>query len=105
MTRTQVYLPAGHHRALRREARTKGISLTELVRRLVADHVEAGGGLGAAALPASLDDDRQRPAVTNHIHVDQGRLQVHGERAGETFQRIAEADEADRQPLRHQGHS
>ena len=44
-----MYLPAGHHRALRREARAKGISLTELVRRLVADHVEAGGGLGAVA--------------------------------------------------------
>ncbi|MBI5481020.1 MAG: hypothetical protein HY906_19335 [Deltaproteobacteria bacterium] len=54
MTRTQVYLPPGHHRALRREARERGISLTELVRRLVADHVEARGGLPAVGKEAVL---------------------------------------------------
>ncbi|MBI2896635.1 MAG: hypothetical protein HYY06_23965 [Deltaproteobacteria bacterium] len=42
VVRTQIYLPADHHRALRREAQEVGLSLTALIRRLVADHV---GGL------------------------------------------------------------
>lgn len=37
--RTQVYLDPDDHRALVREAAARGISLAELMRRLVAGHV------------------------------------------------------------------
>jgi len=40
MVRTQVYLSLAHHRALKREAKASGVSMTELVRRIVADRVE-----------------------------------------------------------------
>lgn len=40
MVRTQIYLSATQHRALKREARAAGISMTELVRRIVAERVE-----------------------------------------------------------------
>ena len=49
MVRTQVYLSASDHRALKREARKGGISMTELVRRIVAQHLS--GRLGVAAFP------------------------------------------------------
>ena len=35
MVRTQVYLTAKQHRALKREAARQGISMTELLRRLI----------------------------------------------------------------------
>jgi hypothetical protein len=53
MQRTQIYLPPAHHRALRREARARGIPMTELLRRLVAEHVEHGG-LAAVSKEAVL---------------------------------------------------
>lgn len=40
MVRTQVYLSVAQHRALKREAKASGISMTELVRQIVADRVE-----------------------------------------------------------------
>lgn len=40
MVRTQIYLSASQHRALKREAKAVGISMTELVRQIVADRVE-----------------------------------------------------------------
>ncbi|MBI4616112.1 MAG: ribbon-helix-helix protein, CopG family [Planctomycetes bacterium] len=40
MVRTQIYLPAAQHRLLRQEARRQGISLTELVRRIVTRHFD-----------------------------------------------------------------
>lgn len=40
MVRTQVYLSASQHRALKREAKASGISMTELVRQIVAERVE-----------------------------------------------------------------
>lgn len=40
MIRTQIYLSPAQHRALKREAKAAGISMTELVRRIVADRVE-----------------------------------------------------------------
>lgn len=43
MQRTQIYLPPAHHRALRTEARQRGIPMTEVLRRLVADHVARRG--------------------------------------------------------------
>jgi len=49
MVRTQIYLLAGQHRALRREARREGISMTELVRRIVAAHFS--GRRGIASFP------------------------------------------------------
>ena len=49
MVRTQVYLSASDHRALKAEARKQGISMTELMRRLVALHV--AGRAGVAAFP------------------------------------------------------
>jgi len=45
MTRTQVYLPAGQHRALRREARAAGVSMTEIVRRIVSEHLADRRGI------------------------------------------------------------
>lgn len=49
VVRTQVYLTKAQHRALRREARDEGISMTEVLRRLIDRHLEGGGGLGAFA--------------------------------------------------------
>lgn len=40
MVRTQVYLTLAQHRALKREAKAAGISMTELVRQIVAERVE-----------------------------------------------------------------
>jgi hypothetical protein len=40
MIRTQIYLSRSQHRALKREAKSAGISMTELVRQLVAEKVE-----------------------------------------------------------------
>lgn len=40
MIRTQVYLSRSQHRALKREAKAAGISMTELVRQIVAEKIE-----------------------------------------------------------------
>jgi hypothetical protein len=48
MVRARVYLPSSHHRALLREAKEAGVSMTEVVRRVAADHVE--GRRGAASV-------------------------------------------------------
>ena len=40
MVRTQIYLSSSQHRALKREAKAAGVSMTELVRRIVAERVE-----------------------------------------------------------------
>ena len=45
MVRTQVYLPASNHRAVRDEARRAGVSMTELVRRIVQQHLTGRGGV------------------------------------------------------------
>jgi hypothetical protein len=47
MVRTQVYLPEADHRALRQTAEHEGISMTELVRRIVGAYV--AGRRGAAS--------------------------------------------------------
>lgn len=39
MTRTQISLSTIEHRSLKREAADQGISMAELVRRLVRDHL------------------------------------------------------------------
>ena len=44
MTRTQVYLTARQHRALKKEAAREGVSMTELLRRILDQHL-----LGRAA--------------------------------------------------------
>lgn len=54
MNRTQIYLPRAHHQALLKEAREAGISMTELVRRIVADHIEGRRGLGSVSKDAVL---------------------------------------------------
>lgn len=43
MVRTQIYLPQAQHRALRKQARKLGVSMTELIRRLVASHLPESG--------------------------------------------------------------
>jgi hypothetical protein len=40
MVRTQIYLSSSQHRALKREAKAAGISMTELVRQIVAERIE-----------------------------------------------------------------
>jgi hypothetical protein len=40
MVRTQIYLSPSQHRALKREAKTAGVSMTALVRQIVAERVE-----------------------------------------------------------------
>jgi hypothetical protein len=40
MVRTQIYLFPAQHRALKRAAKSAGISMTELVRRIVAERIE-----------------------------------------------------------------
>ncbi len=40
MQRTQIYLRPEHHRALLEEAGRQGISLAELIRRIVEKHLE-----------------------------------------------------------------
>ena len=45
MVRTQIYLPSAEHRALKKRAREQGLSLTELIRRLVTDHLEQRKGI------------------------------------------------------------
>lgn len=39
---TQIYLEPGQHGALKDEARRRGVSMAEVVRRIVAEHLEAG---------------------------------------------------------------
>ncbi|NHM26906.1 ribbon-helix-helix protein, CopG family [Desulfofundulus sp. TPOSR] len=43
MQRTQIYLHPDQHRALLNEARRKGISLAELIRQIVSEHLERRG--------------------------------------------------------------
>lgn len=40
MVRTQIYLSPSQHRALKREAKAAGISMTELIRQIVAERIE-----------------------------------------------------------------
>jgi hypothetical protein len=54
IVRTQVYLPADTHRLLRREARQAGISMTELVRRVLAGHVQGRRGVESISKEAVL---------------------------------------------------
>jgi Antitoxin FitA-like, ribbon-helix-helix len=54
IVRTQVYLPAETHRRLRREARQVGISMTELVRRVLAAHVQGRRGVESVSKEAVL---------------------------------------------------
>jgi hypothetical protein len=54
VVRTQVYLPAGTHRLLRRQAREAGISMTELVRRVLGQHVQGRRGVESVSKEAVL---------------------------------------------------
>ena len=54
IVRTQIYLPADTHRLLRREARHAGISMTELVRRVLAGHVQGRRGVDTISKEAVL---------------------------------------------------
>jgi hypothetical protein len=40
MVRTQIYLPPAQHRALKRQAKAAGVSMTELIRQIVAERIE-----------------------------------------------------------------
>jgi hypothetical protein len=45
MVRTQMYLTARQHRALRKQAREQGVSMTELLRRILDEHFAERRGL------------------------------------------------------------
>ena len=47
LARTMIYLDAEDHQRLRREAHSLGISLAELLRRLVRGYLQQGGNLPA----------------------------------------------------------
>ena len=54
VVRTQVYLPGETHRRLRREAKQAGISMTELVRRVLSGHVQGRRGVESVSKEAVL---------------------------------------------------
>ena len=54
MVRTQIYLARSQHSALRREAKREGLSMTELVRRIVGEHLEGRRGVAAFGKDAIL---------------------------------------------------
>jgi Ribbon-helix-helix protein, copG family len=45
MVRTQVYLTKRQHRALKKAAREEGLSMTEMLRRILDTHLEERSGL------------------------------------------------------------
>lgn len=66
MVRTQVCLEASDHRALKAEARKQGVSMAELLRRIVALHV--GGRAGEAAFPKESVLSFVDPQPQRQIH-------------------------------------
>lgn len=52
--RTMIYLDQEHHRALRTEAAREGVSMAELIRRLVGHYLAERRGLGRVAAEAYL---------------------------------------------------
>lgn len=47
MVRTQVYLTPSQHRALKKEAVREGVSMTEMLRRLIDAHLKGRRGVAA----------------------------------------------------------
>jgi predicted HicB family RNase H-like nuclease len=47
MIRTQVYLTPRQHRALRRSAKEAGVSMTEMLRRILAEHFAGRRGIAS----------------------------------------------------------
>lgn len=54
MIRTQIYLSETDHRALRQTAESEGISMTELVRRIVGAYVAGRRGVASFSKEAVL---------------------------------------------------
>ena len=54
MVRTQIYLTPGQHRDLQREARKAGVSMTELMRRIVDEHLSGQRGVAVFQKDAVL---------------------------------------------------
>ena len=54
MIRTQIYLSEADHRALRQTADSEGISMTELVRRIVGAYVAGRRGVASFSKEAVL---------------------------------------------------
>jgi len=54
VVRTQVYLTKAQHRAVRSEARRLGVSMTEVIRRLLSRRMESRTGLGGLDKEAVL---------------------------------------------------
>lgn len=54
MVRTQVYLAEEQHRALKEAASKASISMTELIRRIVAEHLDGRQGVAAFQKEAVL---------------------------------------------------
>lgn len=52
--RTMIYLEQDHHRALRTEAAREGISMAELLRRLIGRHLSDRSGSGHVPAEAYL---------------------------------------------------
>lgn len=47
MVRTQIYLTAAQHRALKEESARQGVSMTEILRRIVDSHLRGRRGVAA----------------------------------------------------------
>ena len=54
MIRTQVYLTPSQHRVLKKEAAREGVSMTELLRRLIDTHLTRRRGVNAFQKDAVL---------------------------------------------------
>ena len=54
MVRTQVYLTAAQHRALKKEASREGVSMTEMLRRILGEHLHGRRGMRAFRKEAVL---------------------------------------------------
>ena len=67
MVRTQVYLTAEQHAALRRAAERTGVSMTEELRRLIDRHLLAKGG---------ADDLEREPVFTFVGMAESGESEV-----------------------------
>jgi hypothetical protein len=71
MTRTQVYLTPKQHRALKREAARQRVSMTEVLRRILDEHLlgHRGGGPPAKELILSfvaLGESGREDVSANH---------------------------------------
>jgi len=65
LKRTQIYLEPKQHSLLKREAERRGISLSELIRRLVGEHFEANHS-GEATSIVGLGESGESDIAEKH---------------------------------------